>query len=266
MITENLRIQLEEQRNQINEYIKLVEKRLKKSKDVEKCIVCTSTRKNGFQYYLMKDKKRTYVKAKDLDEVRKIVQKSYDESVYKKLLTMRYQIERFLKLYDFDSISKIYGELTDARKLLVNPLIPTDEQYVQEWYLAHAACQNPFPKQGAYLTSRGEEVRSKSEKIIADLFDRYNVPYQYEPQIEMSDGHILFPDFVVLNVRQRKTMYWEHFGLITESEYAKKTCQKINLYEENGFVIGESILFSMESGERPLNIKQIESKIKKYLL
>ncbi|MBR4668108.1 MAG: hypothetical protein IKO76_05050 [Butyrivibrio sp.] len=266
IITENLRLQLEEQRNQLNEYIKQVEKRLKRSANIEKCAVCTATRKNGFQYYLMEGNKRTYVKTKDLDAVRKIVQKSYDESVYKKLLTMRYQIERFLKLYDSDAISGIYRDLGDAKKPLVNPLIPTDEQYLQEWYETHPACQNLFPMQGSYLTSRGEEVRSKSEKIIADLFDKYNVPYQYEPEIKLSDGHILYPDFVLLNMRQRKTIYWEHFGLISDEEYAKKTCLKMNLYEENGFIIGENMLFSMESDDIPLNIKQIESKIKKHLL
>ncbi len=266
VITEDIRSQLEEQMRQLNKYINTVEKHLKRSEDVEKFAVCTSTRKNGFQYYLMEDGKRVYVKKKDMDLIRKIVQKSYDETVYQKLLTMRYRIERFLKLYDPDAITRVYIDLADARKPLVKPIILNDEQYIKEWYLTHPDCQNTFTIQDGYLTSHGEKVRSKSEKIIADLFDKYNIPYRYEPQLKLADGHIVFPDFVVLNVRQRKTMYWEHFGMVSDMEYAHKTCHKINMYEESGFVIGEDIMFSMEFEDRPLNIKQLEMKIKKYLM
>ena len=59
--------------------------------------------------------------------------------------------------------------------------------------------------------------------------------------------------------------YWGHFGLISDGEYAKKACQKLNLYEENGFAIGEDVIFSMETEDRTLNIKQLELKIEKYL-
>ena len=166
-----------------------------------------------------------------MDTVRKIVQRSYDESVHQKLLTVKYQIERFLKLYDPDSITKAYSDLADARKQLVNPLIMTDEQYVKEWYSNHPGCQNTFPIKDGYLTSRNEEVRSKSEKIIADLFDKYNIPYRYEPRLEMPDGSVVYPDFAVLNVSRRKTMYWEHFGMMDNPEYSAQFVNKINLYK-----------------------------------
>ncbi|MCR5101181.1 MAG: hypothetical protein K6B41_07480, partial [Butyrivibrio sp.] len=108
--------------------------------------------------------------------------------------------------------------------------------------------------------------RSKSEKIIADLFEKYKIPYRYEPMLELSDGHCVFPDFVVLNVRLRKTIYWEHFGLITDGEYAKKTLQKLSFYEENGIVVGKDLLISIESDQIPLNVKLLEQKIHQYIL
>ena len=176
IITEDLRIELEKQLYQIEEYINLAEKRLKKSKGIERQAVCTSTRRSGFQYYLKQDGKRNYVKTEDMDIVRKIVQKNYDEAIYHELLTMRYRIERFIKLYNPKSVEQIYHKLADARKNLIVPLILTDEQYIKEWYGNHHGFQNTFPKQGAYLTNRGEEVRSKSEKIIADIFNKYGIP------------------------------------------------------------------------------------------
>ena len=263
---EDLRIELEKQLKQLDQYFSVAEKRVKKSRGVEKCTIQTSTRKNGYQYYMVEEGRRCYVRSADVDSVRRIVQKDYDELLYKELLNMRQSMRRFLKHYDPYLVTKAYSNLADARKPLVSPLIPTDEQYVEAWYLQHQGDQNTYPEKGVYLTARGEGVRSKSEKIIADLFDKHGIPYSYEPRLELAEGQCVFPDFAVLNVRRRKTMYWEHFGLISDEEYAKKTCQKLALYEENGLMIEGDVLFSMESENRPLNVRRLEEKMKKYLL
>ena len=263
---EDLKNQLTEQAEQLNSYIRMAEERLKKSKKTKKQVVCTSTRKNGYQYYLMENGKRTYVKAKDIDSIREIVQKEYDESVYDTLTTLRFRMQRFLKQYDITLVDKAYSGMADARKQLVNPLILPDEQYIEEWYQSHKDNQNSFPEPGTYLTARGEHVRSKSEKIIADLLEKYKIPYRYEPLLKLSDGHCVFPDFAVLNVRRRKTIYWEHFGLITDGDYARKTLQKMSAYEESGYAIGEDVVFSMESEFMPLDVTQLDRKIKRHLL
>ncbi len=263
---EDYKNQLIDQVEQLNTYIRQAEDRLNKSKKTKKRVVCTSTRKNGFQYYLMENGKRIYVKNQDMDMVRGIVQKDYEEAIYKELTTVRYRIQRFLKCYDVTQINKVYSNLAEARKQLVKPLIPTDEQFVEEWYQSHKDNQNSFPEKGTYLTAHGEHVRSKSEKIIADLFEKYEIPYRYEPMLKLSDGRCVFPDFVVLNLRRRKTIYWEHFGLITDGEYAKKTLQKLSFYEESGLVVGKDLLFSMESDLMPLNVTLLEQKIHQYIL
>ncbi|SFH72967.1 hypothetical protein SAMN04487830_106120 [Pseudobutyrivibrio sp. OR37] len=72
-------------------------------------------------------------------------------------------------------------------------------------------------------------VRSKSEKIIADALEKYNVPYQYEPMLELGYNTI-YPDFVVLNLRTRKTVYWEHLGLVSDIEYSTAF-----YYEQRGY-------------------------------
>ncbi len=255
-----------EQVEQLNTYIQQVENRLKKSKNIKKRVVCTSTRKNGYQYYLMENGKRIYVKSKDIGLVRDILQKDYDERMYTVLTSIRYHIRRFLKIYDVTLIDKVYSTMADARKQLVQPLIPSDEKIVETWYQNHNGNQNPYPEQGTYQTARGEYVRSKSEKIIADLFEKYKIPYCYEPGLKLVDGRNVFPDFAVLNVRCRKTMYWEHFGLIDVGDYASKTLRKISAYEESGYVIGKNLIISMEAETMPLNMTQLENKIKKYLL
>lgn len=116
-----------------------------------------------------------------------------------------------------------------------------------------------------YYTSRGGFVRSKSEKIIADALEKYNIPYQYEPVLELGYNTV-YPDFVVLNVRTRKTIYWEHLGIVSDMEYATKNFIKIQNYEKNGYLLGKDLIITMESSDIPMNIKLVEQKIKEFLL
>jgi hypothetical protein len=229
--------------------------------------VRSSKRKNGYQYYLQKDDgKLEYVKEKDIYKVKRIVQRDYYAALLDNLLTVRYRIERFTKIYDIGSIARVYDDLSEARKALVTPLFPSDEVYITDWRAHNIGETNTFPEKGKYLTARGEFVRSKSEKILADMFEKFDIPYVYEPQIALPNGKNLYPDFALLNVRTRKTIYWEHFGLITDGDYARHALLKINQFDKMGIEVGKELVISMESDEIPLDIKQIEKKIKEYLL
>jgi len=201
-----------------------------------------------------------------MDTVRKIIQRDYDEAVYDKLLILRYRLERFLKLYDVSEIENVFNKLSDARKSFVKPIYPNEIEYVRLWKEQHRGNQNSFPQKMSYTTVNGENVRSKSEKIIADLFYRLGIPYCYEPRIKLDDGNYLCPDFALLNVKERRTVYWEHFGLLSDEGYADKTFRKLNAYEKSGIVLGKDILFSMEAESIPLDLKLIEHKARFHLL
>ncbi len=251
----------------MDELIDTTEKRIKANRLYEKRPVRISKRKTGYQYYWENpDGKRVYVQTHDLELVKKKVQMDYDLALKDKLLSIRFLMAKFLKLYNIDEITGVYDNMCEARKMLVTPLVKTDEDYVKEWKAAHVGSQNPFPEERQFTTESGEKVRSKSEKILADLFLKYGIPYVYEPRLELQDGITVYPDFVLLNVSKRKTIYWEHFGLISDEEYAIKTLKKISLYEKSGIPVGDELLFSMESPSMPLDVSMIEEKIKEYLL
>lgn len=176
------------------------------------------------------------------------------------------QIEHFMKIYNPYAIEDVYNKLCDARKALITPIIPTNETFVRNWREMHMGNQNDYPMAATYLTQQGEYVRSKSEKILADLFLKYEIPYCYEPKLQLDNGKSLFPDFAVLNIRTRKTIYWEHFGLISDEKYASNALEKLHIYEANGWTLGDNLLYSLESENIPLNIKLLEQKINDYLL
>lgn len=45
------------------------------------------------------------------------------------------------------------------------------------------------------LTDRGERVRSKTEKIMADYFYRKGIEYKYEQPIYLKGLGTVYPDF-----------------------------------------------------------------------
>lgn len=238
-----------------------------KSLSIDGKRISYSKRKNGYQYYVYQaDGRRTYVKKKDLNIIRDMAQQEYYQDLKAVVTKQIKMLEMFLGNYNLKAIDGVYLNRSHAKKVLIEPLIQTDDMYIQQWLHQNPGSQNTFPEKGKYITERGEYVRSKSEKILADMFYKYNVPYQYEPALKLKSGRTVYPDFVLLNVKERKTYYWEHLGLASDVDYATRNLEKINTYEKNGIIVGENLLISMETEFAALDIKQIGQKINSYLL
>ncbi|MCR5721306.1 MAG: hypothetical protein K6G72_03030 [Lachnospiraceae bacterium] len=259
--------QLIKEREWLDRLIIKAESRIKLNTMTDERPVRISKRKNGYQYYLEESSgRRIYVKRENLEPVRKRIQKDYDMAVFDKLTDLRSQIDKFIKSYDTAAVANEYERLCEARKNFVEPIMPTDEEFIKQWEKRHVGGMNPFPKEGQYYTERGECVRSKSEKILADMFNKFHIPYAYEPCVNLMGGYTVYPDFVLLNVKERRTIYWEHFGLASNGDYSVKALQKLRQYESSGLEPGQDLLFSVESDNMPLDVKGLEEKIRKNLL
>ena len=263
---ENYALKLQQQVKELDKLILEADRRIRTNPAPKNLKIWVTNRKNGYQYYEMDGQgKRRYIpKEKEL-MVRNAVQREYDQTVRRVLADMRHRIVRFLRTYDTASVENVYHKLCEARKTLVDPIIPTDKSFIEEWKKAHCGQQNEYPMTASYLTEQGEMVRSKSEKILADIFLKHHIPYTYEPRIVLK-GKAFYPDFALLNLRTRKTIYWEHFGRISEGEYATKAFSKLRMYDDCGLEVGKDFLFSSESESQPLDQKKIEEKIGEYLL
>ena len=114
-------------------------------------------------------------------------------------------------------------------------------------------------------TAKGERVRSKSEVMIADLLNKETIPYRYEYPLYLKGFDLVYPDFTVLNVKKRKEIYWEHFGMMDDSEYVEKAMKKITVYAQNGIFPGINLIVTFETRKTPLNQKMAMLVIKEYL-
>lgn len=139
-----------------------------------------------------------------------------------------------------------------------------DEDFIAAWqHLPYTG--KPFEINAPeFFTSTGVRVRSKSEIIIADALDRAGIPYRYEFPASIKGWGTLYPDFTCLDVRTRKEIIWEHFGLMGDTDYSENTLQKIAHYAASGYILGKNLIATFESGTTPLSAKQVQGYIKAH--
>lgn len=264
----DFRNELEEQLELITTLMRKSRKNLTKYKDMDNTSVYTSKSNGCIQFYLYDkhNKKKNYVRKPDVKNIKKYLQRDYDVRVNEVLSNMHASLTQVVEQYNVDDIYKEYENLDNKRKNIVIPIINTRQEYIDEWYTLYPGMQNTFPIEGTYVTEKNEKVRSKSEKIIADMLYKYDIPYVYEPRLELSPFTAVFPDFAIMNKRTGKTYYWEHLGLVSDIDYAIKNFLKLQEYISNGVFPGRDLIISIESENKSLDVISVDKMIKEYLL
>ncbi|MBP5490757.1 MAG: hypothetical protein J6Y10_09190 [Lachnospiraceae bacterium] len=208
---------------------------------------------------------RSYIPKENMKLVISLAQKSYEKKLEKAAKRSCKALQRALRTLEEDNLQAVYEHESKERKQLITPLIPTDEQYIEQWYQEHPGDRNSYVKTTAYTTIRGETVRSKSEKMIADAYYMAGVPYVYEPTVILPNGRTRYPDFAVLNVRLRRTYYHEHFGMMDDEEYRQNAILRMREYNKNGFPVGEQIIVTFEGENIPFDQEELAEIIQAYL-
>ena len=117
-----------------------------------------------------------------------------------------------------------------------------------------------------FESNRGERVRSKSEKMIADMLALNGVPYKYECPLIDEHGNKIHPDFTILKVRTREIFYWEHCGRLDDPKYARDLDDRMRFYGKLGIFAGDKLLITTEISDNPINMRLAESMMRTVLL
>lgn len=257
---------VEEELKMLEEIIEKAEKSLKTAPEgslrISKCRETT-------QYYRRtneKDKNGQYIRRKNRSLAYGLAQKEYDKELLQVAKGQKEKLCRFLKEYMPDKMENVYRHLSTEHQKLIMPYILPEEQYVKEWE-SRVYRGKEFEEDAPEIyTEKGERVRSKSEKILADKFKLMGIPYLYECPLRLSGYGIVYPDFTLLNKRTRKEYYMEHFGRMDDEKYAEKVVQKIETYQKNGIYPGEKLLMTFETSKKTLNMIMVEQMLIKYLV
>ena len=216
-------------------------------------------------YQCIDDRYGEYISRENIQLPRQLAQKAYNDTILKTAEARAKHIARCLKNYNDDELEQLFTSLHPERQKLITPVEPTFSQLQEQWYsepYVGKAFKEGMP---VILTEKGERVRSKSEKILADFFYRNNIPYKYEKPLNLSGYGIVYPDFTFISRKLRKEIYWEHEGMMDKPEYAIKAVKKLNSYQMNGILPGERLILTFETEQDVLNSKIVCDLVDKYL-
>ncbi|MBQ4537166.1 MAG: hypothetical protein II994_06065 [Lachnospiraceae bacterium] len=166
-----------------------------------------------------------YIKKKDLGLAVAIAQRDYDRQLLRNVEKRIALIKRFVEQYACMKPERVYDMLNTYRRELVSPLIVSDEEYVKQWLTVEFQGKQFAEGASGFITEKGERVRSKSEKIIADKLYVMGIPYRYEYPITLSNGVRVYPDFTMLKMPERKEVYLEHL-LCARCTFSDTDCSK----------------------------------------
>lgn len=225
----------------------------------------TSVSHNRPQFYLADpNKKRHYIRKHNVDFIKQLAQKEYDKKIVPEISNEIEEINELIRQQKKDKIGKVYSTLHSAKKSYVQPVTLTSSEYMKKWLSINYKAKKIGIDSRLIPTSLGFQVRSKSEMIIAECLARENIPFRYEYPVKFKKQTV-YPDFYCLNLRTRKEIIWEHFGLMDNAEYSSTACKKINAYVENNFFLGDKLIFTMETLDSPLDLNIVNKFIKRYL-
>lgn len=240
-----------------------LEKSLQKAP--EGSLVLSSSHGKAQYYFVNAEKKKSYIEKSNQKFIGALAQKEYDMALQKEIGKQEKIIQKIMKLLPTKEVEDIYKDLHDGRKRFVIPHYLTDEKYVEQWMKIKYAGKANYDEFLKYTTERGEKVRSKSEKMIADKLYAMGIPYRYEYPVKLNGFGTVYPDFTILKVCDREEVYYEHFGLMDKPEYCEKALRKLQEYAQNGIVLGKNLLATFESEDVPLDVNVLEKMFEDFL-
>ena len=212
------------------------------------------------QYYHRRtasDRSGTYLRKEDADLIKELVDKDYyrrlDRAIREEISAIRSYMKKCPAIFAED----VYSSLPKHRRMMADPLIETDERVLERWKNTSYVGKTIAEDVPELLTKQGERVRSKSEMIFANMMADRDFPYKYECPLKLKGLGTIYPDFTIFDVRNRREIYWEHFGMMDNPDYARKAVNKIRYYNLSGLYLGDRLIVTFETEDRPIDIRQV---------
>ncbi|MBQ9989693.1 MAG: hypothetical protein IJP31_01925 [Lachnospiraceae bacterium] len=257
--------QLIARKNYLSELQLRLEEDLQKASDGKLRI---SNHRGISRYYQIREAKDTrgkYINKKNLGLAYELAQKDYAGRLLKEVKEEIEDIRLFLEKHGEDKLEKVFEDMNPYRKQLVKPLILSKDLLVSQWE-AESYETNPYaPEDKVYSTKKDELVRSKSEVLLADMYNELGIPYRYEAALYLKSGKKKYPDFTLLKMATGELIYHEHLGLLDNDEYRKANLAKLDEYRRNGIFPGKNLIITYEAENSFLNIKEIRQMVKEIL-
>lgn len=226
--------------------------------------------KNGKYYYCQRIPKGGYHKkehrisiTKDSDTVLALVRKSFVEKAVANMQSNIVELDRTIGNYSpvseqciMQSFCAKYPEL--AKGIYYGGSDPGawEADYAQPMF---------YVEDLKSVSAQGEMMRSGGEMYISARLDHFGIPYRYEDDAGIPDLNYA-PDFKIMRPRDRKIIYWEHFGKVTDYNYVLGNVDKVKDYIGYGIKPWDNLIMTFSNEKGGYDGKLIDAMIECWLL
>lgn len=226
---------------------------------------------NSVRYYhnqvLKKGKRvRKNIRKSNINLAKTLATKRYYEELIPQLEAELGCCRHLMRNIENMGKEKAFSKLSAYRKAILDPLYAAPDDNAMRWMTGTFSQKEMQPEVNSVKTRNGENVRSKSEKIIADELQSRGIPYRYECELKLKGiSKPIYPDFTVMNKRTGKTFFWEHLGRMDDIEYYGNMVWRLDIYAKNGIYVGDKLLLTYETDYSPIRTELIDYIIENYL-
>lgn len=214
----------------------------------------------GFYHVVAGRPERVYLNQSHRKDICRLAQKEYDRKTLRIAKKELEAIDGVIAYCDTDKVEDAIASCHVEKQRYITPVVESDDDYRRRWLAQPYVQKKKKEDDLLFPTEKGDLVQSKSESMQADHLFLHDYAYLYEKRIELYDRGRLtyrYPDFTILDPVTRKEVIFEHFGMVDQDEYFRNSfIDKLRLYLENGYVIGDNLLFTFETQEHPFTIDQ----------
>ena len=226
---------------------------------------------NTYQFYLRnngKDSCGKYISKSKRKLISTYLQKKYNEKILKLISIEINNLENFLNNSSkiTTQIQTIFSSEPNEIKEYIIPVDVLDDDLIREWCELKYVPKEKPQEVDLYQTDNGELVRSKSELNIANMLYKMGIPYKYECPLKLKNGVVIYPDFTLLNLKERRVQYWEHRGMMDDKTYSIHSVERVKDYQKNDLILGRDLIITEETQNIHLTPTDIVRTIEKYIL
>lgn len=240
--------------------IQVISSKLEKLPEGE--LICN---RNGkwYKWYHSDGHHWTYIPKKKREYAETLAVKKFLSEQKNYLCKKKKAVEQFLKFCPIENSAEQLLVGNSGYQQLLLPYFEPKTEDLQNWTKQEYHKNPNYPEQLTQKVSDGSYVRSKSEAMIDMVLRLNKIPFRYECLLELG-GVSYYPDFTIRHPLTGKVFYWEHFGIMDDFEYCRKTFSKLQTYASFGIIPTINLITTYETRKEPLNLGTIESVVKYY--
>ena len=214
-------------------------------------------------------REKIYLKKSESETLRQLVKKALLQKQLKETQVELDAIYAYLRINKepnhkrLDKLISSEGFRNLILSLRPEPETPSEDAIA--WQLGPYNKKTDHPE-GLVVPSVGKEmVRSKSEAFIAFSLFYHNIPYRYECKLQLKYVSF-YPDFTIRHPDTGQEIIWEHFGMMDDPDYVRKTAKKLKAYIEAGYIPNKTLFMTFEAADHPLDLQDVTDIIEHLIL